>query len=119
MEMTKPILHLGFSSRTAVTTGILQIFLPPSMSCLQPGGLQRDVVYLDWPIAPSYMSPNAGGAGSCGVSANLYTGAQIKIGDVQYSLYLTYGYNLRRLKKKILSQKNTEIHPAQAIFKFN
>jgi hypothetical protein len=24
-------------------------------------GLQRDVVYLGWPIAPSYMSPNAGG----------------------------------------------------------
>ncbi len=24
-------------------------------------GSQRDVVYLGWPIAPSYMSPNAGG----------------------------------------------------------
>ncbi len=38
-----------------------------------PRGLQRDVVYLGWPIAPSYsyMSPNAGGRGkSCGVSAN-------------------------------------------------
>jgi hypothetical protein len=30
----------------------------------------RDVVYLGWPIAPSYMSPNAGRGGSCGVSAN-------------------------------------------------
>ncbi len=28
-------------------------------------GLQRDV-YLDWPIAPSYMSPNAGGGGAGG-----------------------------------------------------
>jgi hypothetical protein len=26
-------------------------------------GLQRDVVYRGWPIAPSYMSPNAGGVG--------------------------------------------------------
>ncbi len=26
-------------------------------------GLQRDVVYLGWPIAPSYMSPNAGEGG--------------------------------------------------------
>jgi hypothetical protein len=33
-------------------------------------GLQRDVVYLGWPIAPLYMSPNKGGGGSCGVSAN-------------------------------------------------
>ncbi len=30
---------------------------------VRPGqGLQRDVVYLGWPIAPSNMSPNAGGA---------------------------------------------------------
>ena len=35
-------------------------------------GLQKDVVYLCWPIAPSYTSPNAGG-GSCGVSANEYS----------------------------------------------
>jgi hypothetical protein len=37
-------------------------------------GLQRDVVYLGWPIASSYMSPNAGdGRGGCGVSANEYS----------------------------------------------
>jgi hypothetical protein len=30
-------------------------------------GLQRDVVYLGWPIAPSYMSPNAGGVGGGGI----------------------------------------------------
>ncbi len=29
----------------------------------QPRESQRDVVYLGWPIAPSYMSPNAGGGG--------------------------------------------------------
>ncbi len=28
--------------------------------------LQRDVVYLGWPIVPSYMSPSAGLRGSCG-----------------------------------------------------
>jgi hypothetical protein len=39
----------------------------------RPRGLQRDVVYLVWPIASSYMSPNAGGGGSCGVSASEYS----------------------------------------------
>jgi hypothetical protein len=28
-------------------------------------GSLRDVVYLGWPIAPSYMSPNVGGGGGC------------------------------------------------------
>jgi hypothetical protein len=41
-------------------------------------GLKRNVVYLCWPIAPSYSSPNAGvwgeGGGDCGVSANEYFG---------------------------------------------
>ncbi len=31
-----------------------------------PWGLQKDVVYLGWPIAPSYLSPNAGGGGVAG-----------------------------------------------------
>ncbi len=49
--------------------------------------LQRNVVYLGWPIAPSYMSQNAvrGGGGSCGVSANKYScahGAQINFGEL-------------------------------------
>ncbi len=54
-------------------------------------GLQRDVVYLGWPIAPSYGSPNEGGGRSCGVTANKYsgiTGAQINFGDL--TPYLTY-----------------------------
>jgi hypothetical protein len=33
---------------------------------------QRDVVYLGWPTALSYMSPNGGEEGSCGDSANEY-----------------------------------------------
>jgi hypothetical protein len=47
----------------------------------RPGGSQRDVVYLGWPIAPSYMSPNSRG---CGISANEYScahGAQVNFGD--------------------------------------
>ncbi len=47
--------------------------------------LQRDVVNLDWPIAPSYMSPNAAGEGEFrGLSqwVQLYTGAQISVGDL-------------------------------------
>jgi hypothetical protein len=52
-------------------------------------GLQRDVFYLGCPIAPSYMSPNAGGGvggGSCGVSAKelveILTRAPKKNGDI-------------------------------------
>ncbi len=33
---------------------------------VRPRGSQRDVVYLGWPIAPSYMSPNVGGRGVAG-----------------------------------------------------
>jgi hypothetical protein len=57
------------------------------------GGLQGDVVFLGWPIAPSYMSPNAGGGGRGelrGLSQRiqLYTGAQKNSGDL--NPYLTY-----------------------------
>ncbi len=63
---------------------------------LSPSGLQRDVVHLGWPIAPSYMSPKAGGGGSCGVSANeysctVYTGAPLNFGDL--TPYLTYDFS--------------------------
>ncbi len=38
-----------------------------------PEDHKKYVVYLGWPIAPSYMSPNAGGGGGdCGVSAYEY-----------------------------------------------
>jgi hypothetical protein len=40
--------------------------------------LQSDVVYLGLPIAPSYMSPNAGGVGCFGVSANEYSCPQLQ-----------------------------------------
>ncbi len=57
----------------------------------QTRGPQRDVVHLGWPIAPSYMSLNAG---DCGVSANEYScthGYQINCGDL--TPYLTYASN--------------------------
>ncbi len=41
--------------------------------CTVDPGVYKDVVYLGWPIAPSYTSPNADGGGSCGVSANEYS----------------------------------------------
>ncbi len=44
---------------------------------------QIGVVYLGWPIAPSYVSPNA--RGGCGVSSNEHScahGAQINFGDL-------------------------------------
>ncbi len=53
-------------------------------------GLQGDVVYLSWPIAPLFYEPKCGGGG-CGVSANENScahGAQISFGDLPQ--YLTY-----------------------------
>ncbi len=39
------------------------LWYPPKVNGMRQGGLQRDVVYLNWPLAPSHMSPNAGGRG--------------------------------------------------------
>ncbi len=58
---------------------------------MSPTGLHRDIVYLGWPIAPSYMSPNAGGGGELrGLSqwVQLDRGAQINFRDL--TPYLTY-----------------------------
>ncbi len=76
----------GWVAKSGVLVGKVQV-----VGCR---GLQRDVTYLGRPIAPSYMSPNAGGE-SCGVSLSaneyrqLYTGAQINFGDL--TPFLTYG----------------------------
>ncbi len=55
------------------------------------GRLQRDVVYLGWPIATSYMIPNAGVRGGelRGLSqwVQLCTGTQINFGDLHYSIF--------------------------------
>ncbi len=62
-----------------------------SLVCIAIRGLQRDVVYLGWPIAPSYMSPNVGGGGEFrGLSQFWvqYTGAQLNFEDL--TPYLTY-----------------------------
>ncbi len=70
----------------------LFIFLRWCRVVCPPQGLQRDVVNLGWPIAPSYMSPNAGsgGGGLRGLSqwVQLYIGALINFGDL--TPYLTY-----------------------------
>jgi hypothetical protein len=57
-------------------------------------GLQRDIVYLSWPTAAQRprIWAQMQGEGSCGVSAQLYTGAQINFGDL--TPYLTYGGKL-------------------------
>jgi hypothetical protein len=68
----------------------------PSQLILLTQGLQRDVVYLGWPIAHSYMNPNAGGGGSCGGLSRwvqLCTGAQINFGDL--TPYLTFNMSSR------------------------
>ncbi len=76
----------------------------PSKKIISPRGLQRDVVYLCGPIAPLYMSPNAGGrgGGTCGISVNDYScthGAQINFGDL--TLYLTYDFAVLLLRYSI------------------
>ncbi len=68
----------------------------------QQGVSKRDVVYLGWPIAPSYMSPNAWGKGELrclGQCVQLYTGAQINFGDL--TPYLIYASQDSRLVKEI------------------
>jgi hypothetical protein len=66
-------------------------------------GLQRDVVYLGWPIAPSNMSPTqmrgTGGGGElrCRLSqrVQLYTGAQINYADLTPLTEPIYTKNLK------------------------
>ncbi len=62
---------------------------------VRPRGLQRDIVYLGWPIATSNVSPNAGEGGELrGLSqwVQLYTGAKINFGDLVP--YLIYGVDI-------------------------
>ncbi len=85
-------------------------------------GLQRDVVFLGWPLAPSYTSPTVGGGGSCGFSANeynelrglsqwvhLYTGAQINFSDL--TPYLTYEPQVSLQNQKILLFQKQKLVP--------
>ncbi len=63
---------------------------PQTGACGAVRGLQRDVVYLGWPIAPSYTSPNARGWGVVSTAVYItWHGAQINFGDL--TPYLTYG----------------------------
>ncbi len=68
-------------------------------------GLQRDVVSLGWPIAPSYMSPNAGGGGGAlrGLSqwVQLYTWSPNKLWKVS-SLVSTTKINGQWFSKTII-----------------
>ncbi len=55
---------------SAINNSILSLGSPIPLKQLSVVGRvsQRDVVYLGWPIAPSYMSPNAGEGGWRGLS---------------------------------------------------
>ncbi len=71
-------------------------------------GVQRDVVYLGWSIAPSCKSRNAGGGMSGklrGLShwVQLYTGAQINFGDL--TQYLTYSLD-KDISSPLQERKN-------------
>jgi hypothetical protein len=68
------------SGRTTSHSESIEWFVEDKAVLRSYQGLQTDVVYLGWPIAPSYMSPSAGGGGELrGLSqwVQLYTGAQI------------------------------------------
>jgi hypothetical protein len=56
---------------------LFDFFTLGRLSFLFSRGVQRDVVYLGRPIAPSFMSPNTGGGGwgggGCGISDSKYT----------------------------------------------
>jgi hypothetical protein len=58
---------------------------------------------LGWPIAPSYMSPNAGGGWelrSLSQWVQVYTGAQMNFGDlIPYLTYVLYTFPLRWQRK--------------------
>ncbi len=58
-KRTSDFAHLG---KTA--SQLLAAFQHNHLSLLTESFSQRDVAYLGWPIAPSYMSPNAGGDGT-------------------------------------------------------
>jgi hypothetical protein len=67
-------------------------------SMLPSRGSQRDVVYLSWPIAPSYMSSNAGGGRGCGVSANEYRGCTTWTGYFKCREVKTGFYRIRSMQ---------------------
>ncbi len=87
----------GMSNKSSVGVGFKICYVTLSFDMLTnvlPRGSQRNVVYLGWPIAPSYMSPNAGGrggrrfAGSQPMSTACEHGAQI---NLEYlTTYLSY-----------------------------
>ncbi len=78
------------------------------------GGLQRDVVYLCWPIAPSYT----GGGGGRGVSANEYSLAhhvtkspnKLWRSTSIFNLWVPYIYIVLDQTLKVLS---SEMDPAE------
>ncbi len=75
-------------------------------------GLQRDVVYLGWPIAPSYMSPNAGEGGGGGVAESqpMSTAVQINFGDLTSIFNLCYlCLRVSRTKWRLVNEQWTLI----------
>ncbi len=83
----------------AQTVGMASPFKLPSQCkycSLVSRGLQRDVIYLCWPIAPSYTSPNARGKGGCCWSQPMSTAVQ-SCGDLPP--YLTYARIFPQVKQ--------------------
>ncbi len=59
MQTGSPVTRIGWKSDQATFVPLWERGYELCMT----RELQRDVVYLGWPIAPSNMSPNSGGGG--------------------------------------------------------
>ncbi len=73
-------------------------------------GLQRDVVYLGWPIASLYMSPNAGGGGGVAGSQSMSTAVNISPIWISNSIFNLWTHSMRRSFKKQNPDKSLAIH---------
>ncbi len=77
---------------------------------------QRDVVYLGWPIALSYMSPNAGRGGSCSASEHscILEPKYVNFRDLssKYIFNLWYGVIfIRNITLQLFTHRNcTQLH---------
>jgi hypothetical protein len=91
--------HTAFKNQNACNSCVgrdVCIEAPIILDKILSKWFRRDVVYHGWPIAPSYMSPNARGERDLrGLSqwAKLYTGAQKNFGDL--TPYLAYDFKCR------------------------
>jgi hypothetical protein len=95
---------------------VIAWYLPGGGGVDRSRGLQRDVVYLGWPIAPSFRSPNAVGVGELrGLSQwiQLYKEAKISFGDL--TPYLNYLYGKTTAEEERASSNLFQLQQVNAV----